>query len=62
MRTLFTPPPPPPMPNIRPALLLTDDASKALGRYAWNQTQLEDNIRSAEFFLDLAKKALAKKD
>lgn len=46
---------PPPMPNVAAALLHIDDAKAALSRTIWNKTQLEDAIRSAEFFIALAK-------
>ena len=52
----LTPPPPPPMPAIAAALLHIDDAKNALSRHIWNKSQLEDAIRSAEFFIALAKK------
>lgn len=52
------PPPPPPVPEVREALLHIDDAKAALSRSIWNKAQLADAIRSAEFFIALAKEKL----
>ena len=53
-------PPPKPMPDIEPALLKISDARTAIERAekAWNKSQLQDAIRSARYFLDLAEKAI----
>jgi hypothetical protein len=51
-------PPPPPMPSVRPALQHLQDAKVALERPAWSASQVEDQIRSAEFFISKAKLAL----
>ena len=50
-------PPPPAMPDIREALLDVKEATKALqrGEDAWNKTQLEDALNSAEFFIKKAR-------
>jgi hypothetical protein len=52
--------PPKPMPEIEPALLKIMDAQAALTRAskAWNRSQLEDAVRSARYFLDLADRAI----
>lgn len=52
--------PPKPIPEIEPALLKVMDAQAALTRAskAWNRSQLEDAIRSARYFLDLADRAI----
>jgi len=47
-----------PMPEVRGAIIPLEDAVKALERPAWNKNQMEDKIRSAEFFIDKAKEAL----
>jgi len=46
------------MPEVRGAIIPLEDAVKALERPAWNKNQMEDKIRSAEFFIDKAKEAL----
>ena len=43
------------MPDVAAALLHIEDAKAALSRYIWNKAQLQDAIRSAEFFIALAK-------
>ena len=48
-------PPPPPMPDVQEALVHIADAKTALSRTIWHKSQLQDAIRSAEFFLALAK-------
>ena len=48
-------PPPPPMPDVTAALVNIADAKAALSRTIWNKSQLQDAIRSAEFFIALAK-------
>lgn len=57
------PPTPPPMPAVARALIPLKDASTAIqrGLEAWNPSQLQDAIRSAEFFIDRAKHALENK-
>jgi hypothetical protein len=54
-------PSPQPMPQVRDALLSITGARKALerGELAWNATQLEDAIRSAEFFIKAARDSMA---
>jgi hypothetical protein len=54
------PVPPRPMPNIVAALVRIQDVQLAVERAAgaWNRAQLEDAIRSARHFLDLADRAL----
>jgi hypothetical protein len=56
---MTTPPPPPPMPTIRGALIDVASAREALSRYIWNHTQLEDALRSAEYFIAEARKRIA---
>ncbi|SDH42118.1 MULTISPECIES: hypothetical protein [unclassified Duganella] len=55
-----TPPAPQPMPAVARALIPLKDASTAIqrGLEAWNSSQLQDAIRSAEFFIAKAKLAL----
>lgn len=52
---------PTPMPAVARALVPMKDAAEAIqrGLAAWNASQLTDAIRSAEFFLDKAKRALS---
>lgn len=51
---------PPPMPQVRDAQFSMRDAKAAIDRAldAWNPTQMQDAIRSAEFFIAHAKQAL----
>lgn len=55
------PPKPEPMPQVRCALLSITDARKELerGEQVWNVTQLDDAIRSAEFFIKAARDSMA---
>jgi hypothetical protein len=48
------------MPGIRAALLSITESRKALerGEAAWNRTQLEDAIRSAEYFIATARSSM----
>jgi len=46
---------PPPTPAIGVALVYLADAKLALSREIWNAFQLEDAIRSADFFISKAK-------
>lgn len=46
------------MPSVRAALQHLQDAKVALERPAWSASQMEDQIRSAEFFISKAKLAL----
>jgi endonuclease III-like uncharacterized protein len=48
------------MPRVAVALLPLRDADAAITRAlaAWNESQLQDAIRSAEFFINKAKQAL----
>lgn len=49
---------PPPMPDIVDALACLKDAEEALSRYVWNKSQVKDAIKTAEFFIGLAKEKL----
>lgn len=53
-------PDPPPMPDVRGALLLVRDLSKAVQRAskAWNKTQLRDAMQSVRYFVDFIEKDL----
>jgi len=55
---------PPPMPGVAQARLPMSEAKNAAerGAEAWNRSQLEDAIRSVEFFIEKAKAALAAQD
>lgn len=53
-------PDPPPMPQVRDALIHIADAKLALERNVWSVTQLRDVIRSAEYFIELAKNSIDK--
>jgi hypothetical protein len=52
------------MPSVARALIPMEDASAAIqrGLDAWNPSQLQDAIQSAEYFIGLAKKSLHEND
>jgi hypothetical protein len=52
---------PPPMPDVAAARIPMQDVAQAAARaaQAWNRAQMEDAIRSAEFFLARARVVLA---
>lgn len=60
MRFNSATPAPEPMPQAQGALLCITEARKALerGEQAWNTSQIEDAIRSAEFFIKAARDSM----